>query len=523
MKKIIITTICLALFSNVCFAEDIYIAQTSTGANSGADCIDAHSASWFNSSGNWSSTKTSGKIGPGDTIHLCGSFTAAGGSTMLTAQSSGTSGLPITILFESNSKLSAPYWSVSSGAINISNKSYITIDGGSNGTIEATDNGTALSNKVSSRGIVASYTSNCTIKNLSINNMYVHDNVYNNNDTGIDQTNTNGIIFLNSPNLTIDHVIVKDAGWALNGWGNNITISNCDISNVDHGIAFGPGGTVSGINIYGNHFHNYVNWDTTSNVFHHDGIHMWGGITAGGAASDRVNGVNIYNNTFDGDSGVNITAHIFLEEQVQNVNIFNNIFIVPSNRTINAVWLEGRNQSSDSYNNGHGLSNAIYNNYINAGKISGGGAALFARYQDNLSVKNNIFVGGNGAISLVNTTIATGGINNNIYAIMGNGNTFGFGSNSSDNFSSWKSWLPSGSGQDSNSWAGTLTDIKIDSNGYIQSGSPAKGLGTNLSNIGISALNNDKNGSPRSASLAWDAGAYNFTGLITLPSPVLNP
>jgi len=51
-----------------------------------------YSASYFNTSSNWSSTASSGKIYPGVTIALCGTI-----DTTLTAQGSGVSGNPITI------------------------------------------------------------------------------------------------------------------------------------------------------------------------------------------------------------------------------------------------------------------------------------------------------------------------------------------------------------------------------------------------------------------------------------------
>jgi hypothetical protein len=494
-------------------AADFYVGQSGSGSTGTSACSDPYAVSWFNTSGNWANPKVSGKVGPGDMVHLCGIFTGSGGSTMLTAQNSGSAGNVITILFETGAKLSAPYWSGSNGALNIANKNYLVVDGGTDGVIEATANGTALANKQTSRGIVASGSTFSTVKNIAISNMYVHDNVANSNDTAPDQTNINAVAFLNANNFTIDNIVAHDAGWALNGWGNNITISNCDISNIDHGVAFGPSGTVSGINIFGNHFHNYVNWDTTSNSFHHDGIHMWGGLQAGGAATDRVNGANIYNNTFDGDSGVNITAHIFLEEQIQNVNIFNNTIIVPANRTMNAVWLEGRSDAGDSYASGHGVSNAVYNNYVKAGQVSGGGAALFTRYQDSVSVKNNILVGGGTSISLQNgTTIATSGINSNVYAVMGSGNSFGWaGSLDTDNFATWQNALPAGSGQDSNSWAGILANIKVNANGTLQTGSPAIGAGANLTSLGITALNSDKSAASRPSTGAWDIGAFEYS------------
>jgi hypothetical protein len=154
--------------------------------------------------------------------------------------------------------------------------------------------------------------------------------------------------------------------------------------------------------------------------------------------------------------------------------------------------------------------------------VSGGGAALYTRYQDNLTLKNNIYVGGNGSIALENTTFASSGINNNYYAIMGNGNTFGYASNSGDNFTTWKGWLPSVSSQDSASLAVTVANLNVDNTGNLLSNSPAKGLGANLTSIGISPLNFDKNGKPRPSTGSWDAGAYAYTTQSNLPIPTIN-
>ncbi len=146
-RKLILALMFVILAAGFSTASDIYIAQNAAGANTGADCSDAHAAAWFNSSSNWGSN--SGLIGPGTTVHLCGTFTApAGSSGYLTFHGSGTSGKPITLLFESGAVLTAPYWGNDpngfSGAINASGLSYITVDGGTNGTIQATSNGTGL-------------------------------------------------------------------------------------------------------------------------------------------------------------------------------------------------------------------------------------------------------------------------------------------------------------------------------------------------------------------------------------------
>ena len=44
-----------------------------------------------------------------------------------------------------------------------------------------------------------------------------------------------------------------------------------------------------------------------------------------------------------------------------------------------------------------------------------------------------------------------------------------------------------------------------------KTGSPAIGAGTNLTSLGIAALNVDKDGNPRPAIEPWDIGAYQYS------------
>lgn len=82
------------LFASVSFslANDVYIAQGAQGANSGADCADAVAASYFNSSSHWSSSPSGTQIGPGTTVHLCGTV-----STNLTFSGNGANNNPVVL------------------------------------------------------------------------------------------------------------------------------------------------------------------------------------------------------------------------------------------------------------------------------------------------------------------------------------------------------------------------------------------------------------------------------------------
>src|ERR1700737_253143 len=89
-------------------APNVYV--TPDGSSQGACNGLSHPASWFNSSSNWGSSAS--QIGPGTTIHLCGTFAAP-----LTFQGGGSASAPVTLFFESNAKFSAPHWGNGSNVI----------------------------------------------------------------------------------------------------------------------------------------------------------------------------------------------------------------------------------------------------------------------------------------------------------------------------------------------------------------------------------------------------------------------
>src|SRR5580700_3147721 len=67
--------------------NDIYIAQSVAGAGNGSNCTNAYALTFFNTVANWSTSPSGSMIGPGTTVHLCGTFNApAGTSGLLTFQ-----------------------------------------------------------------------------------------------------------------------------------------------------------------------------------------------------------------------------------------------------------------------------------------------------------------------------------------------------------------------------------------------------------------------------------------------------
>jgi len=202
MKKLLL--LFFILICSFARAEDIYIAQSAAGSENGTSCANAYAVTWFNTSGNWQNPKTSGKIGPGDTTHLCGTI-----SSPLTVYASGDEGNVITIYWEDDAKLSAAansgYW------ITVGSHNYITFDGGTNGIIENTDNGTGseyggtYNNQVTTGGITSSG-DEITVQDLTIQNLYVRKGYT--MDPAVGST---GMFFNYCNGITIQDVTIQHA------------------------------------------------------------------------------------------------------------------------------------------------------------------------------------------------------------------------------------------------------------------------------------------------------------------------
>jgi hypothetical protein len=491
----------------VASANNVYVSQSGTGG--GTSCSDTRSASWFNASANWGSGST--QIGAGTTVHLCGTFTGSAGATEFTFQGSGSSANPIKLYFESGALLSAPYWGAS-GAIVTNGNSWLTIDGGTNGTIQNTANGsstlTCLSGSAcayqqDSRFIYISGGGNIEVKNLMLSDVYIHDGSGNDtNDRG-----TNAIYFLGINNVTVDNNTCHDSNLCFDGWGNNISVNNNTAYNCAGAYWFGPNVATSGLLIYNNYFYGSGNWATTSDAFHLENIHLFPNSGSGNAS-----GVVIYNNHLAGGGSCCNTAHLFMEGTFTSPQIFNNVFDNTPN-----YHMPGLELATTTSGGGWKITNPlVVNNTFLGGDMtfSGNSDFQFDAGVTGLTWQNNMVTGGITLASFGAGTFAAGGVNNSVYenieADGGSGQPFGYDGNNESTFPNWKAALPSGSGQDSASVFQPMSSLLINADGTLQSGSPAIKLGANLTNLGITALNSDRNGVARPNSGAWDAGAYQF-------------
>jgi hypothetical protein len=540
IKSVAFFSIAVIALLSVAQAGDIYIAQSSAGADSGADCADAHSAAWFNSN-------ASG----GNTYHLCGTFSGTSGVTMLSVPVSGTASSPLIILFERGAIMRSPRWPAgtylddgsSGGAIAVSNKNYVIIDGGSNGVIANEDsngsatNGTGKANAKTSYGVYLRG-SNLIVRNLTIRNIYV----INGNDTSTPATDT-ADIHIDSPatnisicNNTLNNSMQGIMSFATgSGPQNNDCQSNTFAAGLnfflnsldDHGwqMAINPSGAAAP-NIYANSFGSDENWANgpSASIWHTDGV------IAYPTVSNVVITPYIYNNVFNGALANGVagdgspTGFVFCTYGAGYSNsgaacsIFNNVIVSTlTNGGAAAMWLGG---DSGYVVGPHKIfNNTIVNNQWNITGTNSAASASWYTIQNNIirSVQSGQFLFDNGISSskMLN-------INFNVYYNTAQQSWDWHGI--SNSFANWKSSCSAGGGNGCDS-ASVYGDPQLDSSYQLTSASNAKAMGTNLSSLctgQMAPLCYDKppsvgkggslvGSNQRPSSGAWDAGAYQYS------------
>lgn len=474
--------------ASYCFsssAPNVYLAQSAMGTGTGDTCANARPVSFFNTAANWG-TGTS-QIGPGTTVHLCGAFTGTAGQTLLTTRGSGTSSAPIKILFEAGAVLSAPYWgSASAGAINIGH-SYIVLDGGSNGLLQNTANGSALANQQNSTGVLVGYTtSNVEVRNLTIRNIYVHSG------SGSDGANTRGIFASGSnSNLSIHNntiSMVRQAILVAYSTSANVAIYNNTTSRHCWGIGVGAGNTtasLANLYVYGNKISDFAEWYDTANAFHADGIYIYG--AAGGTTG--ITNAYIYSNFLGGDIGTHGTAFIYASNNVFNLSVFNNIIAASNNYPNDGlIYLLSNCPKASVHNNtliGNGKGNAIY----------------FGSASPGLTVANNIIKNVQIGIFQLDAASTIASAKNNVYY----GVTYVGRAVSlyRSTLSLWQAACKCDTGS-------LVADPVLATDYSLSAKSPAIGAGANLTSLGVSLLQYDYLQGKRAASGNWDAGAIGY-------------
>jgi Bacterial Ig domain/Right handed beta helix region len=395
MKRL--SLLLIPLLCSMAFGTTRYVAQTAGTFSGGAACNGqtAITVATFNSTA----------LSAGDTTYICGTITAsAGASNFIVPDGAGSSGNPVTIIFDTGAVLTATYWS--GAAINLNGQAYETVNGGTNGTIQATANGTGLANQQDlGVGVACNGCSNLTIENLTISDGYIHTctlPISNCTDEG--GQNTEAIYFKGGSRLSIHNNTINNYKWCIylgygasGGTDTDWQVYQNTVSNCDHGGLFGDlaaGSTLSGTitssgctnNVWGNSIKMGANWDDAADDNHHDGWHNWAN-----NSGSSTNGVCFYNNYFFGDPGVHGGSDIFLESGNDGTVLWNNV---------------GDNSAGLSTSN-------LCTGFI--GPTTGGGPA-----DQNVIIANNTFVSvpsntgacGNTDIEVGPTTTATQVYNN---------------------------------------------------------------------------------------------------------------
>lgn len=462
-------------FTGLCGAENIYVAQYASGNVTGSSCANAYPVSWFNTPGNWGSGAN--KIGAGDTVRLCGTIQFTGGASGLTFRGSGLAGSPITLVFEKDAVLESAYFAggnIAAGAIVINGANFITIDGGSNGIIRNTANGTALANQQASNAISITTANHIEVKNLNILNLFLRTST----------TGAQPAVFAfnlwnaHSSNISIHHNTVTWAYTALQAVypGGKICADwrfyNNTITNSGSCVILGHGDTnavLKGLLIYNNSCGGGVDWWDAANVYHMNHLHIWA--SASGAS---ITGMKIYGNYFYGDFGYLLepghqTGSIFIQSgnggSIAATEIYNNLLTQPYHPSNGYICLAGAAGGTIS-----GV--AIYNNTL-AGAGAGNAIELYYGVRD-VDIKNNIFYNVDHYIYTTGgVTIA--GSNYNLY--FGGTSKFNHGGNRY-NLKAWKA-----AGYDTNSRGEADPKFRSATDFRLQGSSPAKWAGTSTGQL----------------------------------------
>lgn len=482
------------------FAADLYVSQSANGGDTGVDCGNAHSLAWVNTASNWGIG--AGKVNPGDTVHLCGTLTNTAGSAVLTIGGSGIPGNPVTILFETGAVLESPFLGgLYSGGINCLSKSNLVVNGGSNGIVRNTDNGTTNGNHQSSQGIQFYSCENVEILNLSVLNIYANGGASPaaTDTAGLDTSDI--LIRGSSTNISIHNCILSAARSGIRVDFDGGAVRGANIySNLisDHcwGIALTAGSAsevMTNINIYSNEITGWANWqcpadaafcNNKTDAFHTDGIISY--TTPTGLVDLRI-----YANFIHGDLGSGSpTAFIYPTSSTGAASggmvwIYNNLLVAEPVTGYARTWLMTAGATPAR----------VYNNTL-VGVTNNSNSAIIISGAD-LVIENNIVANaGNALASYFPKSAVTVGADNNVYFNC-NGPRFSF--NDGGEFYNWTAWRALGLD------AHSITNDPILTSQYrLSAGSPAIGMGTNLSAV----FTTDKDGQARG--LTWDDGAYRF-------------
>jgi hypothetical protein len=534
MKKICLILLLLTLWGAEARgqAANIYITPTGSGVNGCPTGANTHISTWFNAGGNWGTG--SGQIGPSTIVLICGTFTfAAGSSSVFSFQGSGTSGHPVTLLWDINAIVQAPYFYTSNGtpgAIETNGNNWIVIDGGTNGILRNTANGTGLAYQQLSSLVDAFGSSNFQLKNLKAGPVYVHNNTTSDTVcwTGSDDCMAVRVL-LGGSNVTVGPGITfTDCDvcvfFAFTGGESNLVITGNTFNRANQAIEGGPSNSgvkvLTNVQVDHNTYNASRNWDDTTHDYHHNFFHPF----TGTAGSSFAGNLTFFNNWSIGDVGLQPTSMVYLENNNGGSGgtmapwwVFNNVFYKTNTDSLTTNGIVAPLNA----NNGYLLNNTIID-AGNAGNGSNDWPLFNMEYGTGWTEENNILQssGGYYFYNGGNTNAPTA--NHNLYYDpTGTAQWAWSPGGFTTSFTSWKSFC---SCDASPSISGTNPLVNLTT---FVPGSAATVMGTNLNSLasgsGIPAVATylplDINGATRTGT--WTVGAINFpSGTPAVPTQV---
>jgi Right handed beta helix region len=505
-RNLLLAVMFVILAAGFSTAATRYVAQ-SAGTFAGGTACNGQTAitpATFNSTA----------LSPGDVAYICGTITgAAGVSGLIQPKNGGSSSNPVQIIFDTDAVLTAPYWGLS-GAIYASGINYLTVDGGTNGLITASANGTGQAHSVSNTfGTYFSGVSNLIVQNLTITNVYVH-RASPNDENGF---GAYSLYAIGGSNITFQNNTIHDAFagpvyvYPGSATSSNININHNTIYNCNWSLEVGsgaPNAILNNVQIDHNTMYGWDNWSDTANDFHHDGVFVFTQ-----AAGDQVNTLSV-TNTLAGSPTTTMTAEIFVVDHQAGTDVIQNALIAN-----NIVYNSSGNAGcpADGYITDWATGSYVFNNTIAAAKPgtcsgSGGiGNNGFTEYGTKSTLRNNVIV--NCFVGLVvNTGSSISSSDyNDVYNCSDVGDYAGTFYGSLANWQTAKGF----------STHSIAANPNLNGSYAPNAGSPVIGLGANLTSYCTTypVLCYDYNGTKRPSSGAWDAGAYSYNTSQQPPPP----
>lgn len=521
----------LLLFAASARATTIYVSQNGGTFSGGSACNGqtAISASTFNST----------TLSVGETVYLCGTITS-----QLAPKNGGSSGNVVTLQWDTGASVQVCN---TTAAVNIGGLSYLTLDLGGNSTaLECPNNGIGLSTQTEAIGIgdAGRGWSHIEIRHGTIGPIFVYSGTSN---SGFGSVCINGSY---APSYShIHHLTFSGCAYGI----QYQIAGNTDSDEFDHNTVGTSVGsflwyadgvdatyTASNGSVHDNDFNYSSVWSVPGGYEHYEVMDIYNRGPDNGA-HDAITNFQIYNNYFHGSSPNNSGSTAMLEmswglnncgtTSTAEIKIFNNLIVDAgggegwSSESGGFFYDQGCDHTVSVYNNTMiGTNNSINSCFET---LEGVGAANSV---NTWTVKNNICTTMQFAFynpqSVAPTTFTEN--YNDFYNILASG--FGGYMWKNADYYTLASWR-SVTGQDANS---ITTNPNLSASYVPNTGSPVIGVGTNLTSLGITALDT---GAPqtfgvtgacgtgclsRPSSGAWDLGAYQSGSAVAAPNPPTN-